>query len=826
MKKLLSFVMSFSLFATFAFGASVSQEDAFNKASTFKKVAQKTNLFKTKNIESQLKLAYTATNNDINTLYVFNIGVGEGYVIVSGDDTTQPILGYSDEGEIDYANLPDGLKYLLGEYSLQVAYSATHSNNNYNLKSEENETLSNSVAPLLGNTAWNQDSPYNDMCPIYNKNLHSASGCAATAMAQILYYHKWPKIGKGTHSYTPTQYDMGTLTVDFSKSEYGWNNMLSSYNSESSAESKAAVAKLMYDCGVAISMEYGAQSGALSRNWGYALVNYFDYDKGVAYRNRNNYGIKEWDDIIVNEINNKRPVYATGFSSSGGHAFVFDGYDSNGFIHVNWGWGAMSNGYFRTTALTPASQGIGGSNGGFNYTQSIFTGIAVPAAEAEYSVELVSSEALQPSSTKFDKQSKITIKLNGKITNVGWQGVTCDLGLGIFDENDNLVEVREGEKNINIDLDGVKYGTNFSSIDFASLSNGNYRIFPIAKMSNGSNWVKIRDSYVVLPNYLSMKVEDSGISLSAPEYYSLKASNIQIKSKIYSKAGTLITATITNQSKMEYYGEVKVALYNKSTKKKIAESSGYIVDLKGGESEDVNFTDSYSVDAGDYYLAIIDDDMTKLNDFVPVTILPATGVTAILQTTKKLSFDNNENVPIDDIHISADIKCVEGVFGGSVYVYLYDEDGTTTMGCLNPENANIEEGETVTVNFKGTFENGEVGKTYRAYLVNGEQLVFITPKDLASCTFRLGAPSGVEYVEDNVNALKIYLNTTDNILQIKCNTPINKIEIFSLSGELSMKEDCAGAQYVSKDISSLASGLYILKVDSSQGCNISKIIKR
>lgn len=239
------------------------------------------------------------------------------------------------------------------------------------------------VSPLLCDISWDQTYPYNLMTPCYVGTTHSATGCVATAMAQIMYYHKYPAQGAGQKTYKPETLNQ-TITVDFSKSHYGWDVMTPKYDATSTDTARNAVALLMRDCGVAVEMAYGEQSGSMIDRWPVPLTTNFGYDKGLGYLTSTYYSQTEWDDIIRSEIDNARPVFATGFTDgNGGHAFVFDGYDADGLIHVNWGWSGMSNGYFRTSALTPPSQGTGGSSGGFNYRQGIIVGIQPPTDDSE-----------------------------------------------------------------------------------------------------------------------------------------------------------------------------------------------------------------------------------------------------------------------------------------------------------------------------------------------------------------------------------------------------------------------------------------------------------
>ena len=285
-----------------------------------------------KDFSSSLSLAYESKGKE---LYVFN--GSEGFIIVSGEEAAEPVLGYSDSGSFNPGSIPPQMKWLLEEYAAEISHAAVHE-----LKSApQSRAKVEPVEPLLGEIAWDQLYPYNMYCPNYYGKLQAATGCVATAMAQIMRFHCWPEKGRGSNSYTPTVYpNIGELTADFSQSAYDWDKMLKRYPSDPdqiAAENAEAVGRFLYDCGVAVNMEYGHQSGALSEDWCPALVDYFSYTPSVAHREKAYYSRTAWDEIIISELRAGRPVYAAGFTSEGGHAFVFDGCDADGLIHVNWG---------------------------------------------------------------------------------------------------------------------------------------------------------------------------------------------------------------------------------------------------------------------------------------------------------------------------------------------------------------------------------------------------------------------------------------------------------------------------------------------------------
>lgn len=236
---------------------------------------------------------------------IVNRGENDGFVIIRSEGDSHTILGYSEHGHINTEAMPENLRYWLQCYVAE---------NEQTILSYKNDHVKYKAhAPLLTTIAWDQNDPYNLMTPYYVGTTHAATGCAATAMAQILYFHHWPLQGKGTASYKCSTLNNATLTADFSKDTYNWASMKPQYNipgDNDQESSREAVALLMRDCGYAIHMLYGAQSGADTGLWPAALVDNFSYDKGIGLLNRQYYTQQEWDDIIHKEIDNNRPVFA------------------------------------------------------------------------------------------------------------------------------------------------------------------------------------------------------------------------------------------------------------------------------------------------------------------------------------------------------------------------------------------------------------------------------------------------------------------------------------------------------------------------------------
>ncbi len=310
-------------------------------------------------------------------VYLFDRN-SDGFIIVSADDTTEPLLAYSDAGSVGNGDIPPQLQWWLEEYARQIQYNKEHGALYIPRRALQREA----IAPMI-TTDWDQGAPYNMQCPMSGTD-RTYTGCVATAMAQVLNYWKYPERGKGSISYNATTLQK-RLTLNFSRQTIDWDNMLPKYTEGSYTEAQAnAVAYLMKACGYSVKMDYGLDSsGALAMNIANALITYFNYDPNIRYELRQYHTTSEWTDLLYDNLKNVGPIlYGGGSLLGGGHSFICDGYDGNGYFHFNWGWTGMSNGYFSVDALNPYSLGAGGgAGGGYNFTQDAVLGIQPPTGE-------------------------------------------------------------------------------------------------------------------------------------------------------------------------------------------------------------------------------------------------------------------------------------------------------------------------------------------------------------------------------------------------------------------------------------------------------------
>lgn len=326
-------------------------------------------------------------------LYVFNVD-GGGYVITSGDERAVSVLGYSTTGTLDWQHMPENMRYWLQSYNEAIAKIAQ---SNLPAAAPRQRAARPAIQPMV-TCPWSQDPVFNDDCPMYTgqaaagKDKRCVTGCTATAIAQVMYYHKWPKAATTAipgYEYEVSNVQEGlkeTFTLpELPATTFDWDNMRDKYLDASGAvlsdvtdAQRKAVAKLMRYVGQMVNMSYSPEISLSFHDPAVELMpKYFNYDKGIRSIFRYDYTIDEWENTIYNELAAKRPVvYGAMTGAGGGHTFVCDGYDGQGLFHINWGWAGDGDNYFSLSVLDAKSysQTVSAGND-FNLSQTALIGI-------------------------------------------------------------------------------------------------------------------------------------------------------------------------------------------------------------------------------------------------------------------------------------------------------------------------------------------------------------------------------------------------------------------------------------------------------------------
>jgi len=516
-------------------------------------------------------LVEVSTQLGLSEMYVFVTITNDGFVIVAADDIARPILGYSTSNGISDNHLSANLRGWLNHYSgeIQSARAAGYMGND-ETDSEWHNLLFN-IYPKSGNgrkvvtpllqTQWSQSDPYNSLCPYDNNghtNTRSVTGCGATALAQVLKYWNWPLKGVGSKTYTcstlsdnaPTH----TISANFDTTYY-WNRMpaggtITPTNTWAYAQ-KAAVALLMFHCGVSLEMGYRwNESSAYSSAYANALKNHFVYSNSMSLKYKSSYTETNWSTLVKDELDAKRPLLYCGWSEdgSGGHAFVCDGYDASGKFHFNWGWSSAGDGYYPLSGLLPTQTGTGAGLGDYSYNQlAVFN--VMPAIQT-YSSFRLNSNTVAIGNTLT---GTCGFKHSGVATFKGY------LGVAAYNSSDQFVTILSQTDFITFSGGGTKT----LAIDYTAappIVAGEYTAKAVCSV-DGSTWYPIHYGYNNCATEVSFTVTgESPIPISDPELqvcnsYALNSSTYELESVMTGSCG------IKNVGSGAFSGLLGIAAY-------------------------------------------------------------------------------------------------------------------------------------------------------------------------------------------------------------------------------------------------------------------------
>jgi len=355
--------------------------------------------------------------------YMLNL-FPEGWVIVSADRRSVPVLGSSSVGRIDFDNLPPAFETFMLGYKDEIKLSRTLLppasfdapdqaawqtllSNEYIRSTQVSDRGLTSVGPLLGpdgsGIRWSQSPRYNNHCPTLTQSTgctpctgNAVTGCVATAMGQAMRYFNHPATGQGSHTYQEPTTGVN-IFANFGTTNYSWTNMPNILTAQSTNAQINAVAQLLFHCGVSVNMDYGQESGANTQDAAPALRNHFRYATETTYQTRGT-NSSTWASTLTTQLNNNTPVIYRGSGTNGGHAWVCDGWRdvSNPVVrefHMNWGWEGTSNGWFNVTTNTgsPLSNFTQSQGAVINISPRTAIPTGINASDGAYSDKVVIS---------------------------------------------------------------------------------------------------------------------------------------------------------------------------------------------------------------------------------------------------------------------------------------------------------------------------------------------------------------------------------------------------------------------------------------------------
>ena len=671
--------------------------------------------------------------------YIFNANANKGFVIVSGDDRTTSVLGYSDKGNFDPANIPVNMKEMLEFYNEQITML-----DQLGLTAEDlmaPRPTRNSISPMI-TSHWDQGAPYWDQCPMFmdiDENgdtigERAYTGCVATSMAQIMNFYKYPLYCTQTiPSYEMTYYWNGDYYVantdPLAPIVFDWDNMKDNYTGAETQAEKDAVAWLMLYAGCAAHMNYGTNASSTSDPYiPTALNDYFNYDAKLVYRS--DYEQDDWEELIYQELFAGRPVIYNGRSGTGGgHSFVCDGYAYGDYYHINWGWGGLGDGYFVLSVLNPyAGGGVASvtSAEGYNIDQTAIIGIqpGYIGQPEEVDHRLTVWNMYYTGSRTFERSDDGNFKLTKnryiKVTAEDHidDGTKYLRGIALYDSNDNFIEL----------IAQTYYGTSYISITDSwptpqstvtypfgkNLANGTYKIVPVSSVQSSNVWKPMIDGDRY---YIEATINGDWITFADHPVVSLQSTNFEFTGG--EKVGTpeQCHVTVKNNSQDRYSGKLYLYVSNEQLDEYSQYTSVVEAEIPAGGTKVVtfNFTPQ-NAGTKSAYLSCYDNDWSSA--------IPGTGSVNIAGSVvypMNLTVDINalnadENMIIYDSHIKFKVDVTnhntEGEYNRYLLapLFIVDENNHGSMITYLSQNVIIPAGETQTFYFE--FDNLAFGSRY------------------------------------------------------------------------------------------------------------------
>ena len=705
--------------------------------------------------------------------YVFNVGEQQGFVIVSGDDRTPAILGYADQGSFADQDMPDNMRAWLQGYEDQMKWM---DESGYQAApAKKVNGVRSSINPLI-TTMWDQGKPYDRETPIagitnvidQNNNIvridttFCVTGCVATAMAQIMYYHRWPKdattdIPAYSSGWGSVGSTLPATTSGLPSVKFDWTKMYNTYTNDNFAPE---LAKLMRYCGQAVKMYYGTgESSASTPDVISALKEYFDYDNTATFIWRENYTAAQWADIIYAELQEERPVLYSGSSSGGGHAFIVDGYSEDEYYHINWGWSGRHNGYFLLSVLNPYANnesGASSSKDGYSFSQGAGIGIQqqknLPLPDP-----VLSCMELTASSTNLTRYSNgFPIPYSCAFGNFSGMEGSFDVALGLFDKADNLLE-SSGLIGNNVSIQNNQYySVGGSRTMGASLADGTYYLKMVYSKPGTEDWLKAKDADLYA---ITAVVEGTTMTLTNAVQPTVELTATTITADGTPEVGspTTLTTSITNRGTGLFNGYLYLFVDGSL-------AGGKMFEVEGDQIK--TFSIEYIPTSAGTKTVQIATDINGVNVIAERSIeISGSNVTTDnieLAITYDLLNCIDGKIMGNNLQVVANLENNENVnYNGRVYIYLrykYTEGNITYSGWENVSSV-LSIPANSTKKYEHTFTELDYNRVYNVevkYIKNGSEVTgaptldsYLTPVEA--------------YVLYSTDGIKTYGETTANI---------------------------------------------------------------
>lgn len=435
--------------------------------------------------------------------YVFNRR-GGGFVVIAGEDAAVPVLGYSETGSFNAAGIQPNVRGWFEMYAREVEFmrgkGILPDGDTRQLweDSSVKEILHRAGGRSLNTRSWGQDAPFNQRCPVVD-GLPSVTGCVATAIGEVMCYHRWPESVSGNLPSYSYRTDRGLERTQMGHrldTTYNWSQMPMNCNTYTSEQAQN-VSRLLYDVAVMVQSRFNgvgknaSGTASVSEMIVPMMVKYMDYDSSAVLLYRDNYSTLRWTEMLKAEIDASRPVLYAGDDNVAGHQFVIDGYDSSGKFRINWGWDGIDNGFFAVSSFRIDA------DYDFRYNQSGVFGLkknesGAPATPQVFYYEKQNNKPVGIFLKSGSVESGSFVMSTGAFYNFGAFRITADFAFLLLDYADNpksilsevITATFESEAGTAVNADCVMSPAVIESLSFGDKIALCYRI-------GGGEWTRI-----------------------------------------------------------------------------------------------------------------------------------------------------------------------------------------------------------------------------------------------------------------------------------------------------------------------------------------------
>ena len=666
------------------------------------------------------------TRDETVYYYLFNFGQDGGFVIISGDDRTQPVLGYSEEGHVTESDINNSLRPMLETYKEELSVVDKVATVAYSGPKHVQSPSYSPVAPLV-TCHWSQLSPYNSECPTIN-GKNCPTGCLATAIGQVCYAYRdrMPdKLPVTIPAYKTKTKKLSIKSVP-KGTAFNWNMMTDALSMASSSQIKA-VANLLAYVGKALTSDF--RQDATSATWSAlpsTITTYFAFASGIKQIRKSAYTAARWQELLTNELIANRPVVIYGENYQGSaHAFIIDGFDGGDMFHVNWGWG-RGDGYFLLSVMNPLQPNNEEASASYekSYNKNLMAFIGIQPVNG-YSEPADDNTLMSTINSVETKSAKFTFKNQSKATQ------KYVAGLGYFDENKRIQLLKKwslGKKSIESGASVTGVEIELTTKDFSSLklAAGTYKLYPIYMVDGNEDWMACDQSSSY--SYVKADYKSSSLTLSKVKSTpSFTVSDVKFPGSHAKGYNQFVSFNVTNVGDE---GVGTLYLYASTSSSYSSSSSKIEMSMTAGEKASVQLQ-FLPKSTGTYNVWITDG--TNVLKKTSVKIVSASSSSVYSLATSGFSVDNlkeGSTVKLYGNTMKGKVTFKNTgslAFAGYVSVYLYKLSGSNYVSTLERSETYLELEPGAKSSIEFCFEGLKYGQKYGLFPLYEDTRGFIKP---------------------------------------------------------------------------------------------------